>query len=189
MGAFKPLLPLGNSTFIEQIVNTLREGGVEKIAVVTGRDAPLIEERLAGSRINFIHNRDFAVTDMFYSASMGLRFMAEQVDGIFFNPADVPLFSAETVRSLAMRLQNTGGHIIIPVYRGRNGHPVAMKSCGIKELLVFDGKGGLGGAIEAYSGPKGVIEVEDAGILYDFDTPQDYRAAANPALKHTAPNL
>jgi CTP:molybdopterin cytidylyltransferase MocA len=113
---------------------------------------------------------------------MGLRFMADRVDGIFFSPVDVPLFSVETVRSLAMRLRNIDGHIIIPVYHGRKGHPIVMKSCGIKGMFRFDGKGGLGGAIEAYRGPKDVMEVEDTGVLYDADTPVDYRVVANLAL-------
>jgi CTP:molybdopterin cytidylyltransferase MocA len=174
MGAFKPLLPLGNSTIIERIINTLMEGGVQDIAVVTGRDAALIEQALAQYTITFVHNKDYATTDMFHSASMGLSCMAEKVDCIFFTPVDVPLFSANTVRFLSARIQNSKEHIITPSYKGKSGHPIVMRSSVAKELISHKSANGLRGAMEAYCGPKSVIEVEDSGILYDADTPEDY---------------
>ena len=36
MGDFKPLLPFGGRTVIGRVVDTLREGGVARIHVVTG---------------------------------------------------------------------------------------------------------------------------------------------------------
>jgi CTP:molybdopterin cytidylyltransferase MocA len=175
MGAFKPLLPLGNSTIIERIIHTLTESGVEDIAVVTGQNAALLEQALADYNISFIYNKDYAVTDMFHSASMGLAFMAERVDCIFFTPVDVPLFSAATVRILAGRIQNSNDHIISPSYKGKSGHPIVMRSSAVKELTGLKNDRGLRGAIEAYNGPKGTIEVDESGILYDADTPDDYQ--------------
>jgi CTP:molybdopterin cytidylyltransferase MocA len=174
MGAFKPLLPLGNSTIIERVIATLREGGVQDIAVVTGRDAALIEKVLA-SNVSFVHNKDYATTDMFYSASMGFKVMEEQVDGIFFTPADIPLFKAETVRLLAESLQNSNSHIIIPAYHGKSGHPIVMRSAVAKEILHGKNENGLKGAIAAYyGGAKDILDVDDPGILFDSDTPEDY---------------
>jgi CTP:molybdopterin cytidylyltransferase MocA len=175
MGAFKPLLSLGNSTFVERIINTLREGGVKEITVVTGRDASLIKAALAPYDIAFIHNKDYAVTDMFYSVSLGLRLMAEQVDAVFFTPVDTPLFKAGTIRLLAANLQNSNDHITIPVYQGKSGHPVAIRSLAAKLLIGSKTQRGLRGAIDAYSGPKTALKVDDPGILYDSDTPEDYK--------------
>ncbi|MDR0583727.1 MAG: nucleotidyltransferase family protein [Treponema sp.] len=184
MGVFKPLLPLGHSTFIERIVSTLLDGGAEEIAVVTGRDAPLIEKVLAGnSHIHFIYNKDFGHTEMFYSVSLGLGFMADRADSIFFTPVDVPLFGAQTVHRLGAFLQNSDMHIIAPAYHGKTGHPVAIRSRAVKELINYNGHDGLKGAIASYSGPTGVLEADDTGILYDFDTPEDYRLAVNPVLQ------
>jgi CTP:molybdopterin cytidylyltransferase MocA len=175
MEAFKPLLPLGNSTFIERIIGALEEGGAEDIAVVTGRDADLIEKALEGYKPSFLHNRDYAVTDMFHSAAMGLEFMAERVEGIFFTTADIPLFSAATVRLLAERIRRDNKHIVIPSYQGKNGHPIVMLSRAAKELIRCTKPGGLRGAIDAYDGPKETLALDDRGILYDADTPEDYR--------------
>jgi CTP:molybdopterin cytidylyltransferase MocA len=173
MGSFKPLLPLGNSSFIERIISALREGGAEEIAVVTGRDSPLLEKALAAYRIHFIHNKDYALTGMFYSASLGLQFMAELVEGIFFTPADTPLFGSGVVRLLAAGLQE-GGNIILPAYRGKTGHPAAIRSCAVKELTGVENPGGLKAAVDAYTGPKSILETADPGVLYDADTPEEY---------------
>jgi CTP:molybdopterin cytidylyltransferase MocA len=183
MGAFKPLLPLGGVPVIARVIGALREGGAEDIAVVTGRDARLLEEALEAYGLSFIHNRDYARTDMFYSAALGFEFMAGRVDGLFFTPADMPFFGGAAVRLLAGRLLQGAEHIVIPVYQGRRGHPVVMLSQTAKELIRRKNSGGLRGAMDAYGGPKALLEVDDQGILHDLDTPEDYRrlAAQYPA--------
>jgi CTP:molybdopterin cytidylyltransferase MocA len=175
MGAFKPLLPLESGTVIGRVIGALREGGAEDIVVVTGRDAGLLEKALEAYNLSFIHNADYAVTDMFHSAAMGLAFMTGRADGVFFTPADIPLFCAATVRLLAERLQQGEEHIVIPSYRGRRGHPALMLSPAAKELIRHKNSGGLKGTIDAYGGPKCTLEVDDPGILQDLDTPEDYR--------------
>jgi CTP:molybdopterin cytidylyltransferase MocA len=174
MGAFKPLLPLGDSTIIEHVIGALREGGAEDLAVVTGRDAGLLENALARHQLNFLHNRNYADTDMFFSAALGLGFMADRVDAVFFTPADIPLFIPATVRLLAEQLRQGHDHLAIPAYRGKYGHPLVMLSQTAKELIRYKGPRGLRGAIDAYPGPKAVLEVDDRGILLDADTPEDY---------------
>jgi CTP:molybdopterin cytidylyltransferase MocA len=178
MGAFKPLLPLGGVPVIGRVIGALREGGAEDIVVVTGRDAPLLEEALRSYGINFIHNGDYALTDMFHSAALGFAFMAGRVDALFFTPADIPLFGAATVRLLAERLRQGDEHIIVPVYRGKRGHPAVMLSSAARDLIRHKNSGGLRGAMDAYDGPRGMLEVDDQGILRDLDTPEDYRLLA-----------
>lgn len=175
MGAFKPLLPLGGSTVIGRVIDALREGGAEDIVVVTGRDAGLLEEALGAYQVNFVHNADYASTDMFRSAVMGLAFMAGRADGLFFTPGDMPFFGAATARLLAERLRQGKEHIVIPVCRGKPGHPAAMLSAVAKEIIRYKGPGGLRGAMDAYGGPGCTLEVDDRGILQDLDTPEDYR--------------
>jgi CTP:molybdopterin cytidylyltransferase MocA len=177
MGAFKPLLPLGGVPLIGRVIGALREGGAEDIAVVTGRDARLLEEALGAYGLNFIHNRDYTRTDMFHSAALGFEFMAERVDGLFFTPADMPFFGAAVARLLAERLRQGAEHIVIPVYRGKRGHPIVMLSQTARELIRHKNSDGLRGAVNAYDGPKALLETDDRGILYDLDTPEDYHRA------------
>jgi CTP:molybdopterin cytidylyltransferase MocA len=73
-------------------------------------------------------------------------------------------------------MRNTGNHIVIPSYNGREGHPIALLSQTVKELIQWKGAGGLRSAINAYSsGPKGILEAGDSGILFAADTPEEYQ--------------
>jgi CTP:molybdopterin cytidylyltransferase MocA len=88
---------------------------------------------------------------------------------------DTPLFSAALVRLLSSRMSGGGDHIITPFYEGKSGHPVLIRSAAVKELLKDKNSRGLRGAIDAYNGPRGSINVDESGILFDADTPEDYR--------------
>jgi CTP:molybdopterin cytidylyltransferase MocA len=180
MGAFKPLLPLGNSAIIERIVTTFREAGIQTIAVVTGHNADLIEQALNGRGISFIHNGDYASTDMFRSASLGLGFLTRQSEAVFFTPVDTPLFSVATVRRLAECIREGGARdftrrIVTPFFKGRRGHPVLLGSEAAVKLIGYTGVGGLRGAIEAYEGPKTDLDSGDPGIVFDANTMEDYK--------------
>ena len=75
MQAFKPMLPLGDSTIIRTLIAGLRAAGVSAITVVTGHNADRLQEHLSGLDIAFADNKDYATTDMLCSAGIGLSFM------------------------------------------------------------------------------------------------------------------
>src|SRR5688572_16657334 len=59
MGAFKPLLPFGNTTVVRSCINNLRAGGVQNIVVVTGHRAAELKASLADlSLLQFVVNPD-----------------------------------------------------------------------------------------------------------------------------------
>jgi len=107
---------------------------------------------------------------MFDSVRLGLERLAGRCDRLFFAPADVPLFSADTLDALL----RAGDGVFCPTYRGKRGHPVLIPSRFISGILAYDGDRGLAGALEAVGGAA-QVEVPDAGILLDADTQEDYR--------------
>ena len=73
MGRFKPLLPLGSSTFLDQLLHTMRAAGVGPVVIVTGWHAEEIEAHLAGQpEVFLVHNPEYARTQMFDSIRQGL---------------------------------------------------------------------------------------------------------------------
>ena len=50
MGDFKPLLPMGEESVIQNVVRVLREAGVQQIVVVTGYRKEVLEEHLTACR-------------------------------------------------------------------------------------------------------------------------------------------
>jgi len=171
MGDYKPLLPIAGTTIARRLLDTLHEAGVTHICVVTGHNAQLLEEHLAGYGAEFIHNADYRTTQMFESACIGLRHLRPRCERLLFTPVDVPLFSAETVRAL---LQSSVA-LAVPVCGGKRGHPILLTSPVVDAVLSDSGEGGLRGALERCGVKETKIEVPDSGILYDADTPEDYR--------------
>jgi CTP:molybdopterin cytidylyltransferase MocA len=165
MGEFKPLLPLKKSTIIGTIIQTYKYARTDKIFVVTGRDADKL--RAAVSGVKFAHNKNFADTDMLFSIKLGL---AKTNGDVFLSPADAPLFSAETLRVLAV----SGADVAIPTFNDLPGHPVFIKKPAVKHILAYSGDGGLKGALESYQN-KIFVETDDAGIIYDADSEADYK--------------
>lgn len=97
MGRFKPLLPIGKSTFIDHIIQTMRTAGVGPVVIVTGWHAHELEEHFAGrTDITLVHNPDFAHTQMFHSIQRASPPWREPVTGCCFPrrtfpcPAAVP---------------------------------------------------------------------------------------------------
>ncbi|MDR2180452.1 MAG: NTP transferase domain-containing protein [Synergistaceae bacterium] len=166
MGEFKPLLPFRGSTVAETVVSTLRSAGAESVVVVTGREAKRLEAVL-GPGIEYVHNASYASTSMFVSASLGLAEARHRADRIFFTPADVPLFTRETL----LRLLKSDARAVVPTHFGSPGHPVLLSSFVVPEILDHP-EGTLREALAACG--TEYVEVPDLGVLIDVDTPADY---------------
>ncbi len=184
MGDFKPLMPLGGQTVMGRILDTLRQGGVGEVAVVTGYRGEDIRAQAGGKGLTFLSNPDFATTRMFDSVRIGLRYWAEKadspegrdLDGVYFSPVDTPLFSEYTLRREAEAFASGTEAVYVPAYQGQPGHPILIRRTALEALLAHDGEQGLRGAY-ARLGDSAVaqVEVPDAGCVPDADTPEDFR--------------
>lgn len=171
MGDYKPLLPITGTTISRRLLSTLREAGVGHICVVTGYNAELLEEHLAGFGAVFVRNEAYRTTQMFDSVCLGLRVLRPLCDKVLFMPVDVPLFSVDTVSTLLQ----SDAPVAVPVCGGKRGHPILLTGPVMDAVLSDSGDGGLRGALDRSGVTEKKIEVPDRGILYDADTPEDYR--------------
>jgi CTP:molybdopterin cytidylyltransferase MocA len=130
----------------------------------------------------FVRNEDYATTSMYESAKIGLSYLLGRCKRAFFCPVDVPLFTADTVKLL----MKSGAQIAKPVYEGREGHPILVdahlipaliglgRACGAApEAEGRTSKGGLDAALAGFESVTERVEVDDEGVLYDADTPED----------------
>ena len=174
MGAFKPMLPLGDSTIIRWCVRSFQCVGVGDIVVVTGRDADRLAEHLAPLDVRCVLNENYASTDMFYSVQLGLRAVKRETAAIFFTPGDVPLFAPGSLFAMLEHQRQSGCGSVIPSFAGERGHPVLIHATAIADLLRYSGEDGLRGALSQPSLRTSILAVDDRGILLDADTPADY---------------
>lgn len=86
--------------------------------------------------------------------------------------ADMPWISADTYRQV--RLAACQHAIVVPVFEGRRGHPVALHRDLWEELAQLKGDAGARTILHRHA--VHTVEVSDAGIVRDVDLPSDLEA-------------
>ena len=177
MKQFKQLMKIGDFSIAERVIVNFRRAGVQDIVMVTGYNADQLEKALRGFGLSFVRNEDYAVTEMFDSARLGLNKLRGKCDRVFFCPVDVPFFTDQTVTEEILKMdEDPSIKVIVPACEGRDGHPLLIAGDTIDTLLAHTGERGMRGAYESL--PEGSVfrlTVDDEGSVTDADTPEDYR--------------
>ena len=98
-------------------------------------------------------------------------------------PADLPLISPSTLRSIAFAPPCA---VTVPVVQGQRGHPVRFGLECASELLNLKGNTGAAQLIRAQEAINSIalIDVDDAGCVLDVDTLDDLKRAEAWLLSH-----
>jgi molybdenum cofactor cytidylyltransferase len=151
------------------------------VIVVTGHEAERIAAALAGLAVTVAHNPDYAA-GLSTSLRTGLRALPADVDGAVVMLADMPKVGPAVVDRLIEAFHpQTGGEIVVPVWRGQRGNPVLWGARFFDRLAAVAGDTG-GRALIAASAESVVAVEMDAAVTRDIDTPEALRKAdGNPA--------
>jgi molybdenum cofactor cytidylyltransferase len=87
--------------------------------------------------------------------------------------ADMPRIATTTIEAVARTLDE-GASLVAPFYGGQRGHPVGFGIEHRDALLALDGDSGAKSLLMSQRVTR--VDVLDAGILRDVDTPEDLRA-------------
>lgn len=175
MGRPKALLQLGGRTFVLSVVDALSTAGITDIFVIVRRDthdaiAAALSDIPAVRVLVNMHADDGQLSSLITGLDTA---DVPGVSGVLVTLVDVPLVTPATVRTLIARAAVSASPILRAVHDGRHGHPVIFKREVFAALRGADPSVGA----KAIMREIGVedIEVDDPGILQDFDTPDDYR--------------
>lgn len=180
MGRAKLLLPWGNHTLIEHVLETWRQGGVDqRVVVVQSADEQLAAIcRQAGATICVPST---LLEQMKDSVHAGLRHAEElfhpaDEDAWLLAPADLPLLSPTLIRSLIDRYEASRDPIVAPrLPDGRRGHPVLFAWRLAREIPQLSG--GVNQLLDRHN--VGFVDWQDADAFEDIDTDDDYRRLHN----------
>lgn len=176
MGAFKPLLPVGETSILEQEIRLFQSVGIQDIRVVAGYRASEILAMLKPMGISCIVNETFD-QGMYSSVIAGIRTLTSEQKAFFILPADIPTVRACTLSALVKAYRETAIQhpILYPNFQGMRGHPPLIDSVYAAEMTVWNKPGGLRAFLENYETYSEDVEVADQGILFDIDSPEDYQ--------------
>jgi molybdenum cofactor cytidylyltransferase len=174
MGRDKSLLTYRGQTFLETIVATLREAGIERIAVMLGHHAEEIERTVQLPGVEVVVNAAYRLGQT-SSLQAGLQALdAPDLEAAVLCLVDHPAVSARTVRQLVDSFRASLAPVVIPTHQGRRGHPVVIGRTLFPELLNLSPEQGASFVIREYRDRTSFVEVDDQGILLDVDDDATY---------------
>ncbi len=175
MGADKALLLYHGRSFLENILDSLREAGIEHSAVVLGHHALEIQRALGPLEAEVVVNGDYRQGQT-SSLQAGLRaLMNHDLEAIVLCLVDHPAVPAEVMRKLLVCFRESKAPVVIPTFRGQRGHPVVIGRALLQELLDLAPGEGANIVTRKYRDATRFIEADEAGILLDVDDPETYR--------------
>jgi molybdenum cofactor cytidylyltransferase len=201
MGPQKLLLPYGGATVIGAVVAAAAGSRVDGVMVVLGADrdavraaleraaddgrgapaaeggAPDVAPSLAGSASNgvaFTINESYR-SGMLSSIQAAFRALPSEATAAVVMLGDQPFLPARVIDAVVAAYGEGGKGIVVPVYGGRRGHPLLVDLKHRDEVLRLDPAVGLRQLLRAHPEDVREIEVDEAAILRDLDTPADYR--------------
>lgn len=179
MGRPKLLLPFQGGPLVAGVVEALRGGGVDEIVLVTAPgDEPLRDwARQAGVTVTVNPDPERGMLSTLQEGIAALGGSAELAQRgvmLLVSPADLPNLQASTVTLLLKGMAESGAPLAVPVYHGKRGHPLVIAQALISEIDTLDPEIGLKQLRDRHEEDLLEIEVEDAGVIQDVDTPEDY---------------
>lgn len=172
MGAFKPLLPFGDSTVIESCLTQLRGASIKEITVVVGHCANDVRVHLKDADVTFALNPD-PDSPMSVSIARGLEQISPHTKAVLIALVDHPAIESATILAIAGEWKR-GAKLVQPERDGRGGHPVLIDLSYRPELLNLDPEKGLRNFFETHRSEVRRLAVKSPFVARDMDTWEDY---------------
>jgi molybdenum cofactor cytidylyltransferase len=136
--------------------------------------AASLEAPPMSARLSFTINEGY-MSGMLSSVQAGFRTLPADAKAAVVMLGDQPFLKAKVVDAVIAAYRESGKGIVIPAFQGRRGHPVLIDIKYRDEVLALDPTDGLRQLMRAHSGDIQEVDVDDAGILRDLDTPEDFQ--------------
>jgi molybdenum cofactor cytidylyltransferase len=173
MGYPKALLRLPHGSFLESIIQAHQDAGL-KLCVVLGYHADEIQDRLDLSGVRVTINPDPSRGQL-SSLHTAMEFLGAP-GALLVHPVDHPLVRSSSLTTLLEHFRKDQQRIFIPTHSGRKGHPVLFGKRFWRDLQAAPLDEGARWAVRKNQQEVVTVPVDDAGILLNVDTPEQYRA-------------
>jgi molybdenum cofactor cytidylyltransferase len=171
-GPNKMLVELGGKPLVRIVAEQALASKAQGVIVVTGHQADQVEKALAGLKVKFARNPDFA-GGIASSVKAGIAAVPEATDGAIICLGDMPLIDAHLIdRLIETFAPDRGNLIVVPVSDGRRGNPVLWSRRFFNELMTLDGDTGARHLIARHGEAVAEVAVEGHAAFLDIDTPQ-----------------
>jgi molybdenum cofactor cytidylyltransferase len=172
LGAPKQLLPYGNGTLLDHVLNTARDCDFDQLVCVIGGSADDIRARVDLTNATVVENRHFG-EGCSSSIAAALNSVDPKADVLVLMLGDQPGVTPQTVNALIAG-RNDSPYAACAYENGR-GHPLAFARSTFADLQALHGDKGVWKLLDRHA--DAVVDVPVPGpIPRDVDTEGDYRA-------------
>ncbi len=176
-GSPKQLLPWGETTLLEHVVDVALGSSVDKTIVVLGHRPEEIGGPLHDRPVELVINEEWE-GGLSSSVRAGLQALPASYEACLFLLADQPNVTPALIDKLLNSYRRTLAPIVAPTHVGRRGNPVLFARSLFPELLEMEGDQGGRGVILQHQGKMELVEVDEEDIFLDIDTIDDYQGAS-----------
>ena len=169
MGKQKMLMPWGETTVVEKVIQTIQSSGVDKIVLVTN---PEIASQITSPGLHIVLNPD-PEGEMLTSIQLGLQAQKIPAQAALICLGDQPQIEEGSVRSVCEAFQKNRSKLVVPSYQMRRGHPWLVEKSLWEEILSMQG-GSMREFLDRYANEIEYVNLSTPTILQDLDTPEDY---------------
>lgn len=173
MQAFKPLLPLSETSVLGSCIQGFRSGGIENITVVTGHRHEELSVLSSQLNVQTVHNPRHQ-QGMFTSVQAAVKMLPGETRAFFILPVDIPLVRPWNFRRAIALFEQHNPVAVRPCFEDQPGHPPLISTDIAHEILNYQGQGGLGGLLQNHARQIIDFPTFDRNILLDMDYPEDY---------------
>lgn len=133
MGAPKALLPYHGQPFLEHLLALSKHPKISDRRVVLGAHAEIIAKSIALNADEIVINDEWQKGQL-SSIQAAIHSLPADTDGMILFLIDHPLISDSLVNDLIQTFYDTNAPIVLPVFRGKRGHPVIFHARLYQEL-------------------------------------------------------
>lgn len=174
MGVQKLLLPFGERSVITHIVDQLLAISIDRVHVVVGYQVERIRRELSDRPVSIVENTQYE-DGMLSSVRTGLRSVPQQCQAVMVALGDQPSISSELVKQMLQAFATSNKSILVPLYKGKRGHPILFSTIYRDDILAHYDDTGLRGLLIAQPDSVFELPVTTPTVLSDMDVPEDYR--------------
>lgn len=184
-GPNKLLQDVGGEAMVGRSLKAVLASSVDEVIVVLGHNGAqvrqTVEAAAAGDRrVRFADNPNFA-DGLSTSLQAGLAALPDKADAVLVCLADMPAVGARQIdRLLAAFNPVEQRAICVPTFKGKRGNPILWARRFVPEMQKLAGDVGARHLIGENAETVCEVEMGDAAVLTDLDTPEalrDYLAA------------
>ncbi len=177
MGRPKGLLPWRGTTLVEYQMNSLLQGGCDRVIVVTGKYdeemAPLLKDRPSITRVYNPKYLEGKTT----SIKAGVWELPDGIHSVVLLAVDQPR-PAWVIEKVLRKHTDFGADITSPGYDGHGGHPLIFDAGLRTDLAAITEEGeGVRAIFKKPDIDQHRIEFDSAVVRLDINTPEAYEDA------------